>query len=104
MAPRAWTGERGCWEQVETEQARASLTKDADSILKALKAAGFEIERVTVQQAQPASNTAQAGTQGSAPVSSESGQEAAGIPDGSGSDLPQEKSPNDDGGESFDAG
>lgn len=49
--------------QVETEQARASLTKDADSILKALKAAGFEIERVTVQQAQPASNTAQAGTQ-----------------------------------------
>jgi hypothetical protein len=36
--------------------------------------------------------------------SSEPGQEATGIPDGSGSDLPQEKSPNDDGGESFDAG
>jgi hypothetical protein len=43
-------------------------------------------------------------SQGSAPVSSEPGQEAAGIPDGSGSDLPQEKSPKDDGGESFDAG
>ena len=43
-------------------------------------------------------------SQGSAPVSSESGQEAAGIPDGSGNDLPKEKSPNDEGGESFDAG
>ena len=43
-------------------------------------------------------------SQGSAPVSSEPGQEAAGIPDGSGNDLPEEKSPNDDGGESFDAG
>ncbi len=43
-------------------------------------------------------------SQGSAPVSSEPGQEAAGIPDGSGNDLPKEKSPNDDGGESFDAG
>jgi hypothetical protein len=43
-------------------------------------------------------------SQGSAPVSSESGQEAAGIPDGSGNDLPKEKSPNDGGGESFDAG
>ena len=39
-------------------------------------------------------------SQGSAPVSSES----AGLPDGSGNDLPEEKSPNDDGGESFDAG
>lgn len=43
-------------------------------------------------------------SKGSAPVSSESGQEAAGIPDGTGNDLPREKSPNDDGGESFDAG
>ncbi|MEQ7739114.1 hypothetical protein ABQG64_23215, partial [Escherichia coli] len=37
-------------------------------------------------------------SKGSAPVSSESGQEAAGIPDGSGNDLPQEERPNDDGG------
>ena len=43
-------------------------------------------------------------SKGSAPQSSESGQEATGLPDGSGNDLPQEKSPNDDGGESFDAG
>ena len=42
-------------------------------------------------------------SQGSAPVSSESGQEATGIPDGSGNDLPQEESPNDND-ESFDAG
>lgn len=49
--------------QVETEQARAALTKDADSILKALKAAGFEIDRVTIQQAQPASNAAPTGNQ-----------------------------------------
>jgi len=42
-------------------------------------------------------------SQGSAPVSSESGQEATGIPDGSGNDLPKEQSPNDND-ESFDAG
>ncbi|MGN7150572.1 hypothetical protein ACTHQ6_16430 [Arthrobacter sp. SAFR-179] len=42
-------------------------------------------------------------SQGSAPVSSESGQEATGIPDGSGNDLPKEESPNDND-ESFDAG
>ena len=42
-------------------------------------------------------------SQGSAPNSSEPGQEATGIPDGSGNDLPQEESPNDDD-ESFDAG
>ena len=35
--------------------------------------------------------------------SSEPGQEAAGLPDGSGNDLPQEKSPNDED-ETFDAG
>lgn len=41
------------------------------------------------------------------PFSSESGQEAAGIPDGSGTDLPEDKSPKDrgrDDAESFDAG
>lgn len=43
-------------------------------------------------------------SKGSAPVSSEPGQEAAGLPDGSGSDLPQEETPKDDDGESFDAG
>jgi hypothetical protein len=43
-------------------------------------------------------------SKGSAPVSSEPGQEATGIPDGSGNNLPREESPNDDDGESFDAG
>jgi hypothetical protein len=41
--------------------------------------------------------------QGGGQFSSEPGQEAAGIPDGSGNDLPQEKSPNDED-ETFDAG
>ncbi|WP_164203135.1 hypothetical protein [[Micrococcus luteus] ATCC 49442] len=45
-----------------------------------------------------------ADSQGSEPFSSESDQDAAGLPDGSGNDLPKEKSPNDDGDESFDAG
>ena len=40
---------------------------------------------------------------GAGQFSSEPGQEAAGIPDGSGNDLPKEKSPNDDD-ETFDAG
>jgi hypothetical protein len=40
---------------------------------------------------------------GSGQFSSEPGQEAAGLPDGSGNDLPKEKSPNDDD-ETFDAG
>lgn len=43
-------------------------------------------------------------SRGSAPESSESGQEAAGLPDGSGNDLPHEESPKDDDEESFDAG
>lgn len=42
--------------------------------------------------------------QGSEPFSSESGQDAAGLPDGSGNDLPAEKAPKDDDAESFDAG
>ncbi|GAC1458007.1 MAG: hypothetical protein PVSMB10_15760 [Pseudarthrobacter sp.] len=44
-----------------------------------------------------------ADSQGSEPFSSEPEQDAAGVPDGSGNDLPKEKSPNDDD-ESFDAG
>jgi hypothetical protein len=42
--------------------------------------------------------------QGSAAFSSEPDQDAAGLPDGSGNDLPREKSPSDDDEESFDAG
>ncbi|MET3164164.1 UNVERIFIED_ORG: hypothetical protein ABIB19_002586 [Arthrobacter sp. UYEF10] len=49
-------------------------------------------------------NEANADAQGSEPFSSESGQEAAGLPDGSGADLPKDTSPKDDDEESFDAG
>jgi hypothetical protein len=44
-----------------------------------------------------------ADSQGSEPFSSEPENDAAGLPDGSGNDLPKEKSPNDED-ESFDAG
>lgn len=49
-------------------------------------------------------NESNADKQGSEPFSSEPGQEAAGLPDGSGNDLPEEKAPRDDDEESFDAG
>lgn len=52
-----------------------------------------------------ASNTEKPDAEG--PVSSESGQDAAGLPDGSGTDLPGSKAPKDrdsDDKESFDAG
>ena len=57
-----------------------------------------------VPSAEAEINDANADSQGSEPFSSESGQDAAGLPDGSGTDLPKEKSPNDDDDESFDAG
>jgi hypothetical protein len=49
-------------------------------------------------------NGSNADSQGSEPFSSESGQDAAGLPDGSGTDRPKDKSPNDDDPETFDAG
>ena len=49
-------------------------------------------------------NKSNADKQGSEPFSLEAGQEAAGLPDGSGNELPQEKAPKDDDEESFDAG
>ena len=57
-----------------------------------------------VPSAEAEINEANADSQGSEPFSSESGQDAAGLPDGSGTDLPKDKSPNDDDEESFDAG
>ncbi len=57
-----------------------------------------------VPSAEAEINDANADSQGSEPFSSESGQDAAGLPDGSGTDLPKDKSPNDDDEESFDAG
>jgi hypothetical protein len=49
-------------------------------------------------------NESNADEQGSEPFSSEPEQEAAGLPDGSGSNLPADKAPKDDDEESFDAG
>ena len=49
-------------------------------------------------------NESNADEQGAEPFSSESGQEAAGLPDGSGNDLPAERAAKDDDAESFDAG
>ncbi|WP_248763219.1 hypothetical protein [Pseudarthrobacter sp. SSS035] len=57
-----------------------------------------------VPSAEAEINDANADSQGSEPFSSESGQDAAGLPDGSGTDRAKNKSPNDDGNESFDAG
>ena len=57
-----------------------------------------------VPSAEAEINESNADEQGSEPFSSEAGQEAAGLPDGSGNDLPADKSPKDDDEESFDAG
>ena len=57
-----------------------------------------------VPSAEAEINESNADKQGSEPFSSEAGQEAAGLPDGSGNELPQEKAPKDDDEESFDAG
>ena len=56
-----------------------------------------------VPSAEAEINESNADEQGSEPFSSESGQEAAGLPDGSGNDLPADKAPKDDDDESFDA-
>ncbi|HEY8699953.1 MAG TPA: hypothetical protein VIM08_03150 [Arthrobacter sp.] len=57
-----------------------------------------------VPSAEAEINETNADEQGSGSFSSEPEQDAAGLPDGSGSDLPREKSPNDDDEERFDAG
>lgn len=61
--------------RVETSQARAQLTNDADSILKSLKASGFEIDRVSIQQVQPGNNSATTNGQerGGNPMASQQG-------------------------------
>lgn len=70
---------------------------------------GFEPGEPAVQRdaavpsAEAEIDESNADSQGSEPFSSESENDAAGLPDGSGNDLPKEKSPNDED-ESFDAG
>jgi hypothetical protein len=57
-----------------------------------------------VPSAEAEINESNADTVSSESFSSEPKEDAAGLPDGSGNNLPREKSPNDDGDESFDAG
>lgn len=53
--------------RVESNDARQRLSNDADAIVKALRGIGYDIERVTIQQAQPgaAASPQQAQQQGS---------------------------------------
>lgn len=57
-----------------------------------------------VPSAEAEINESNADEQGGEPFSSEPDQEAAGLPDGSGNDLPADKAPKDDDEETFDAG
>ncbi len=45
--------------RVESNDARQRLSNDADSIVKALRGIGYDIERVTIQQAQPGGTASQ---------------------------------------------
>jgi hypothetical protein len=85
----------GTEEQMSSENASTERGFDADSRDAAVPSTDAEMD---------ASNTEDADA--GRPFSSESGQDAAGLPDGSGTDLPKEKSPEkgSDGEESFDAG
>jgi hypothetical protein len=73
------------------------IARDADGV-------GFQDGDAVVPSAEAEIDESNADDQGSDEFSSEPGQEAAGLADGSGNDLPQEKSPKDDDSESFDAG
>jgi hypothetical protein len=77
------------------------VPRDADGLAgdAAVEAAGDS----AVPSSEAEIDEGNADEQGGGQFSSEPGQEAAGIPDGSGNDLPQEKSPNDED-ETFDAG
>jgi hypothetical protein len=57
-----------------------------------------------VPSAEAEINEATADSESAEPFSSESDADAAGLPDGSGNDLPKHKAPTDEDGENFDAG
>lgn len=65
---------------------------------------GFQDGDAVVPSADAEIDEANADEPAAGRFSSEEGQDAAGLPDGSGNDLPKGKSPTDDGDESFDAG
>lgn len=65
---------------------------------------GFQDGDAVVPSAEAEIDDSNSDAQGSDEFSSEPGQDAAGLADGSGNDLPKEKAPKDDDAESFDAG
>lgn len=81
----------------ETEPGQPPVPREADGV-------GFQDGEAVVPSVEAEIDESNSNEQGADDSSSEPGQEAAGLPDGSGNDLPQEKSPKDDDGESFDAG
>jgi hypothetical protein len=83
----------GTEEQMSSENASTERGFDADSRDTAAPSTDAEMD---------ASNTEEPDAE--RPFSSESGQDAAGLPDGSGTDLPKEKEPEEGDEESFDAG
>ncbi|MFF2242927.1 hypothetical protein ACFVTM_01925 [Arthrobacter sp. NPDC058130] len=85
----------GTEEQMSSENASAAPGFDADSQDAQVPSTDAELD---------ASNTEE--SDAGRPFSSESGQDAAGLPDGSGTDLPDSKSPKDreDDKDTFDAG
>lgn len=72
------------------------IPRDADAV-------GFQQGEAVVPSVDAEIDESNADEQRTADFSSEPGQDAAGLPDGSGNELPKEKSPNDED-ESFDAG
>lgn len=65
---------------------------------------GFEDGDALVPSTEAEIDESNSDGQESGRFTSEQGQDAAGIPDGSGNDQPREKNPKDDDGESFSAG
>ena len=63
--------------QVESNDARQRLSQDSDQIVRALKAAGIEVDKVTIQQAPQASAPANAQQQQGAPRDMGSQQQAS---------------------------
>ncbi|MBI1619734.1 flagellar hook-length control protein FliK [Aquamicrobium zhengzhouense] len=63
--------------QVETSDARQRLTSEHDAIVKALRAVGFDVDKVTIQQSSTASNSSQNEQSGTGSRSAETFDEAA---------------------------
>lgn len=79
------------------EPGATPLPRESDGV-------GFQDGDAVVPSADAEIDESNADSQGNGAFSSETGQDAAGLADGSGNDLPKEKSPTDDDDESFDAG